>query len=117
MRQVDHLWPDRNRSVDGWIGDQAHASRESDHNPDGRGVVHAVDITASDVVPDVVLVACAVHPSTRYVIWNGFIYRRAEHFHGQRYHGASRHTDHLHVSILNTREAEQSHRIWLAESL
>lgn len=117
MRQVDTLWPDRGRASDGWIGDLAHQSRESDHNPDHRGIVHAVDITAADVIPEVVLVAACVHPSTRYVIFQRIIYRRAEHFHGQRYSGRDRHTSHLHISILNTREAEQSHRMWLAESL
>src|SRR5258708_4881597 len=47
--QVDEAHPHRNKSNDGTIGDQLHASRNSDHNPwvkDGKvGVVTAMDIT------------------------------------------------------------------------
>jgi hypothetical protein len=45
-KQIDKRWPRRDRRSDGWIGDQAHAARQSDHNPDGRGWVHALDIDA-----------------------------------------------------------------------
>ena len=42
--QIDRRWPKRDKSSDGWIGDRAHASRASDHNPNKAGVVHAIDI-------------------------------------------------------------------------
>lgn len=42
--QIDKRWPNRDRRSDGWIGDRAHAARISDHNPDARGIVHAIDI-------------------------------------------------------------------------
>lgn len=45
-KQIDKRWPKRDRRSDGWIGDQAHQARRSDHNPDGRGWVHALDIDA-----------------------------------------------------------------------
>lgn len=45
-RQVDQAFPKRDRRSDGWIGDKAHQARQSDHNPDGRGWVHALDIDA-----------------------------------------------------------------------
>jgi hypothetical protein len=44
--QVNKRWPKRDKRSDGWIGDKAHASRESDHNPDARDLVHALDIDA-----------------------------------------------------------------------
>jgi hypothetical protein len=42
--QVNKKWPKRDKASDGWIGDPAHAARLSDHNPDSRGWVHALDI-------------------------------------------------------------------------
>ena len=44
--QIDARWPNRDTRSDGTIGDPAHAARESDHNPDRRGWVHAIDIDA-----------------------------------------------------------------------
>jgi hypothetical protein len=42
--QVNKRWPKRDKASDGVKGDAAHAARKSDHNPDSRGLVHAVDI-------------------------------------------------------------------------
>jgi len=42
--QVDARFPNRDRRSDGWIGDSAHSARKSDHNPDSKGRVHAIDI-------------------------------------------------------------------------
>jgi len=46
--QVDDAWPDRNRAApEGWLGDQRHAARKSDHNPTAEGIVRAIDINAN----------------------------------------------------------------------
>ena len=45
LEQVNDQSPERDKSSDGWIGDEAHASRKSDHNPNNKGVVRAQDIT------------------------------------------------------------------------
>ena len=42
--QIDRRWPKRDKKSDGWIGDQAHSARISDHNPNKSGIVHAIDI-------------------------------------------------------------------------
>jgi len=42
--QIDARFPRRDKKSDGWIGDRAHQARASDHNPDSRGWVHAIDI-------------------------------------------------------------------------
>lgn len=44
--QVNKRFPNRDKTSDGWIGDRAHAARKSDHNPDSKGWVHALDIDA-----------------------------------------------------------------------
>jgi hypothetical protein len=44
--QVNKRWPKRDKRSDGWIGDKAHAGRQSDHTSDSRGLVHALDIDA-----------------------------------------------------------------------
>lgn len=49
LDQVNSEFPHRNKDSDGGIGDAAHASRSSDHNPyivvKGEGVVRAFDFT------------------------------------------------------------------------
>jgi hypothetical protein len=42
--QLDKRFPKRDRRSDGWIGDAAHASRFSYHNPDRNGIVWALDV-------------------------------------------------------------------------
>lgn len=42
--QLNERFPKRDKRSDGWIGNAEHASRRSDHNPDKRGWVHALDI-------------------------------------------------------------------------
>lgn len=42
--QINNRWKNRDKASDGWIGDSAHQARISDHNPDSKGLVHAIDI-------------------------------------------------------------------------
>ena len=44
--EFNSAFPGRSKSYDGWIGDDAHAKTKSDHNPDEKGRVRAVDLTA-----------------------------------------------------------------------
>lgn len=41
---IDEKFPKRDRRSDGWIGDSDHQKRRSDHNPNSKGVVRAIDI-------------------------------------------------------------------------
>ena len=46
--QIDDAWPDRSRvAPEGWLGDQRHAARKSDHNPTAEGIVRAIDINSN----------------------------------------------------------------------
>ena len=42
--QINERWPSRDKRTDGVIGDYLHQARVSDHNPDKKGWVHAMDI-------------------------------------------------------------------------
>ena len=42
--QTNKRWPNRDKRTDGNLGDQNHQDRPSDHNPDSKGAVHALDL-------------------------------------------------------------------------
>ena len=111
--EVDRKWPNRSTASDGTIGDSAHASRDSDHNPNGRGSVNAIDITNDGINVDVLVAAAVRHPSTSYVISRGRIYSRTYGFTARAYTGDNPHDSHVHISIEQTVTAEQSTRSWL----
>ncbi len=106
--QIDKLWPKRSKISDGWIGDAAHATRTSDHNPyikdkNGVGVVRAIDITNDPVNgPNL---AALIQPllrdkRTRYVIFNKKIYNPSIQGGAARpYNGVNAHQHHLHISV------------------
>lgn len=111
LDEANALAPSRSKSSDGIIGDAAHAGTASDHNPDSRGIVHAIDLTHDpfhgwDCARRSEQIRLARDPRTLYVIFNG------RWFHGLRggewghpifvwepYHGSSPHAEHMHVSV------------------
>lgn len=112
-REVDAAWPDRETSSDGWIGDAAHLSRQSDHNPDSRFIVHALDVTAAGIRPRALVARAIKHPATEYVIWNERIWSRRYDFDPRGYDGPDPHVSHVHISIKHTRAAEGNRTRWL----
>ncbi len=116
--ELDKRWPNRDRRTDGWIGDTSHAvtgrpeNGGSDHNPNNRGVVDALDIDVDGIdCPAVVAAACA-HPSVNYVIWNRSIWSRSRGFKKAQYTGSNPHTDHIHISLIQNAGAENNTRGW-----
>lgn len=122
--EVDEVAPRRNRRSDGSIGDSAHQTRKSDHNPDrgSGGIVRAVDVTHDpDGGCDCNRLASAIRrrrdPRIAYVIFDRRIMageRGPSPWVWRRYTGESPHTHHMHVSIRHTPAAETECGAWLA---
>ena len=112
--EVNARWPHRPKGSDGTIGDASHSARASDHNPNARNSVNAFDITHPGVDPKVIIAAVKKHPAGNYVIFNRKIYSRSNGWKPEPYSGANPHTEHLHVSILQSVAAEQSKAKWLS---
>ena len=95
--QLNATFPGRSKTSDGWIGDEAHANRVSDHNPDDSGEVRAFDFTADPSLPVQALAdSCAADTRATYVIYDG----RINYGTGWRtYTGSNPHTAHVHVSV------------------
>ncbi len=108
---INAAWParltqKRGYDSDGWLGDASHKAKKSDHNPDGNGIVHAIDIDVDMLDPARLMAALIRHPSTRYVIYKDRIYHRSNGFKAARYTGVYHH--HMHWSIEHTNAARNS---------
>jgi hypothetical protein len=111
-KETNVRWPRRDKKSDGWIGDRRHRLLKSEHNPDSKGCVHAIDIDVDGIDPPVVLATLIRDPRTWYVIWNRRIYTRSRGFKPRVYRGSNPHTQHMHVSILLNRAAETNVSPW-----
>ena len=97
--EVTRLWPNRDRSYAGTIGDLAHqAQSKSEHNPDVKGVVRAIDITARGIDVDALLAAAIGDPRVHYVIYRGRICSRT---YGWTWRRSAGHEHHVHISLRN----------------
>lgn len=112
--QVNTKWPGRSKESDGSVGDTSHGARKSDHNPDSRGVVHAIDLTHDprngfDSYKFADMLLATQDPRISYIISNSRIGSGPT---GPQpgvwrpYHGANPHDHHVHISILTAREDE-----------
>ncbi len=128
------LAPLRDRTSDGAIGDQAHASGASDHNPDETGntpysdadrinEVHAIDIDAdlrigsgwdmTRCVKTIVLRhRTGLDNRLQNVIWNRTIWSDSWGWTARAYYGANPHDKHSHFSVRYTNYAESNTKPW-----
>lgn len=105
--QINVQYPGRKKDSDGTIGNTEHSARESDHNPDENGVVHALDTTHDPVhgfdsyaFSDMLI--RARDPRIKYVISNRRIASGAagpQPWVWRKYTGKNPHDHHNHVSI------------------
>lgn len=125
LEQINKAYPDRSKVSDGSIGNAAHAARQSDHNPDQYGVVHARDFTHDPVhgfdsykfADDLLR---AQDKRVKYIISNGRIGGGPLHHATPssycpegikpniwtKYAGPNQHDHHVHVSVLYNASAD-----------
>lgn len=105
--EFNELFPLRDKGSDGWIGDQAHQARTSDHNPDSRGLVHAIDVD-TDLGEGARMQDFVDHLAARkdrrltYIIFNRRIWSASHAWNPRPYTGADPHTGHAHISADDT---------------
>lgn len=123
LAQVNGMAPWRSRASDGAIGDAAHATRDSDHNPwfvlNGEHLVTARDFTHDpanglDCHWLAETLATTKDSRIKYVIWNGRIIDSRPGNHPWKwvpYTGTSPHTKHLHLSVMDNASCDDG-RAW-----
>lgn len=125
--EFDRIAPKRDKASDGSIGDTAHSQTKSDHNPDSRGLVHAIDVdnnlNESDLTMEKVvqflLARCrsGAEKRLRYIIYNRRIWSASSDWVQKTYTGASPHTEHAHFSASYTTSLEASTASWHLEDI
>ncbi|WP_156460715.1 hypothetical protein [Sphingomonas sp. Leaf339] len=131
LRQaVNTAAPRRGKASDGTIGDPAHASRASDHNPwivdGGVGVVTGMDIThdpngGCDAHRLADVLRRSQDPRIRYVISNRRIASaqpkgEAPAWAWRTYTGANAHNHHAHFSVVEAKSGYDDARGWPIEA-
>lgn len=108
LNEINTFAPNRSKASDGSIGDAAHASRGSDHNPyiklGNVGIVRARDFTHDpargfDSYAFARSLAKSGDPRIRYIISNGQIFNPSVSSSWRTYSGANPHDHHAHVSV------------------
>jgi peptidoglycan hydrolase-like protein with peptidoglycan-binding domain len=111
-KQINAAAPHRSKASDGVIGDAAHSSRTSDHNPDPDGTVDAIDITHDPINGvDCSRIAEAIRasrdPRCKYLIFRGRIFGDPGYaarngvaaWAWNKYTGSNPHNAHMHLSV------------------
>jgi len=131
--EFNELAPTRDKGSDGSIGDAAHASSSSDHNPDETGAtpyedadsvneVHAIDVDkdlnkSGWSMTKAVGIIVTRHRTgqddrLQNVIWNGLIWSRSWGWTAREYDGQNPHDKHAHFSARYTSAEESDTRPW-----
>jgi hypothetical protein len=121
--QVNGFAPHRSKASDGTIGDSAHASRQSDHNPwvtdNGTGVVTAIDIThdpqhGCDIEKLVHALVTSRDKRIKYIIWSSrIISANVSPWIWRSYAGKNPHTHHFHLSVSPDKQLYDSTEPWI----
>lgn len=116
--EFNRNFPRRDKASDGWIGDAAHQGGQSDHNPDGRGLVHAIDVDEDLRAPGASMRECVDEVVRRhragqdnrltYVIYERTIWSASYDWRARPYRGSNPHDKHAHFSASYVRARENS---------
>jgi peptidoglycan hydrolase-like protein with peptidoglycan-binding domain len=107
--QIDDRYPHRSKASDGFIGDEDHQNRNSDHNPwYGPGIVTAGDFTHDvnfgiDIDAFTDELVASRDPRIKYIIANGLILSGANGpfpWVWREYNGPNDHSIHFHLSVV-----------------
>jgi hypothetical protein len=110
LDQIDRAFAGRSKASDGSIGDPAHQSRDSDHNPwYGPGIVTARDFTHDpahglDIDAFTDELAASRDPRIKYIIANRLILDTRPQYNPWQwvpYTGSNPHTAHFHLSVMD----------------
>jgi hypothetical protein len=136
--EFNAIAPNRDKRSDGSVGDQAHASGESDHNPDETGAVpihdadsvnevHAIDVDAGlnrppyDMLDAVLFLVSrckrGLENRLRYIIFNRTIWSASNDWNPKPYTGSNPHTEHAHFSGSYVTAREASTASWHLQEL
>jgi hypothetical protein len=124
--EFDRIAPNRDHASDGSIGDAAHQAEKSDHNPDSKGAVHAIDVDSDlkasfsmeDVIQYFVAECRKNNPNgtdrgrLKYFIYNRRIWSASTGWKQENYTGSSAHTEHAHFSCEYASEYENDTSSW-----
>jgi hypothetical protein len=131
--EFNQLAPNRDHASDGSVGDTAHASSSSDHNPDetgntpsedadARNEVHAIDVDDDLRRAGWTMNRClaiiidrhrtGVDDRLQNVIYNRRIWSRSWGWTARVYTGSNAHTEHAHFSARYTTAQENDTRPW-----
>jgi Putative peptidoglycan binding domain len=113
LAEINAIAPGRNKASDGWIGDDKHKQRKSDHNPDEHGVVHARDIThdagnGADMTFIAEQLRVRRDPRTKYIIFNKRIASANTDWNWAKFTGDNPHTHHMHISVVADDSADDT---------
>lgn len=116
--QVNTRFPNRSKKADGTIGDASHSARKSDHNPNSKGVVCAMDLTHDpknglDSYKAAEILRLNKDPRINYVISNGRIFSSSvQPWVWRKYTGSSKHDKHVHISVKQDPKFYDDTSVW-----
>lgn len=116
--QIDELYPNRQRSSDGIIGDSAHCPGSSDHCPNIAGIVTALDVThdpANGCDLNIIIenIINSRDERIKYIIWNRRICSSIlSPWEWRDYGGQNPHNAHAHFSVKNSKALYDDDSDW-----